>query len=84
MSALTVSQGMRIYIFKSSAKGGLRAFAADVAGTKLPGQLGPWSAVGVIGPEKDPPHKLSRAQIEQALDDNGFQLWRIKPTEPAD
>jgi hypothetical protein len=75
---------MRIFIFKSDAKAGLRAFAADVAGTKLPDQLGPWSADGVIAPEKDPPHKLPRAQIEQALDDQGFQLWRIKPTTPAD
>ena len=74
---------MQIYIFKSDAKNGLRAFTADVAGTKLPDQLGPWSAVGVIGPEKAPPHNLSRAQIEQALDDQGFQLWRIKPTVPA-
>ena len=74
---------MRIYIFKSDAKPGLQAFAADLAGTRLPDQLGPWSAVGVIGPEKDPPHKLSRAQIEQALGDQGFQLWRIKPTAPA-
>lgn len=77
-----MSQGMRIYIFKSDAKTGLRAFAGDLAGTKLPDQLGPWSAVGVIAPEKDPPHKLPRAQIEQALDDQGFQLWRIKPAEP--
>jgi len=75
---------MRIYIFKSSAKAGLRAFTADVAGTKLPDQFAPWSAVGVIGPEKDPPHKLPRAQIEQALDDQGFQLWRIKPSKPVD
>jgi hypothetical protein len=75
---------MQIYIFKSDAKAGLQAFAADVGGSKLPDQLGPWSAVGVIGPEKDPPHKLPRAQIEQALDDQGFQLWRIKPTAPTD
>jgi hypothetical protein len=74
---------MRIFIFKSDAKAGLRAFAGDLAGTKLPDQLGPWSAVGVIAPEKDPPHKLPRAKIEQALEDQGFQLWRIKPTTPA-
>lgn len=75
---------MRIYIFKSDAKTGLQAFASDLVGSRLPDQLGPWSAVGVVAPEKDPPHNLPRAQIEQALDDQGFQLWRIKPTAPAD
>ncbi len=74
---------MRIYIFKSDAKPELRAFAGDLAGTKLPDQLGPWSAVGVIGPEKAPPHNLPRAKIERALGDHGFQLWRIKPAAPA-
>jgi hypothetical protein len=69
---------MRIYMFKSEADGGLRAFAGDPAGSKLPQQHGPWHAVGVIREEKDPPHRLSRATIEKAIDDTGFQLWRMK------
>lgn len=69
---------MRIYIFKSEANDSLRAFAGDPGGSKLPTQFRPWHAVGVIGPDKDPPHKLSRADIERAIDGAGFQLWRMK------
>lgn len=69
---------MRIYIFKSEANDGLRAFAGDLAGTKLPNQFRPWHAVGVVGPDKDPPYKLPREEIETAIDLHGFQLWRLK------
>jgi hypothetical protein len=75
---------MRIYIFKSDKTSGLQAFAADQTGSKLPDRLGPWSADGVVDPGRSPPHRLSRAQIEQAIDEQGFQLWRVKPTAPAD
>jgi hypothetical protein len=70
---------MRIYIFKSEANNGLRAFAGDVAGRKLPDQFRPWHAVGVIGDDDDPPYQLSRFEIEKAIDVHGFQLWRMKP-----
>jgi len=70
---------MRIYIFKSSASGELRAFAGDLAGRKLPDQFRPWHAVGVVGENDAPPHSFSRPEIEKAIDDQGFQLWRIKP-----
>jgi hypothetical protein len=64
---------MRIYIFKSETRGGLRAFAG-----------GPWTATGAIGPDNAPPHNFSRAAIEQAIDTEGFQLWRmVKKTEAA-
>ena len=69
---------MRIYVFKSEPQKSLRAFAGDIAGSKLPGQFAPWHAVGVIGPDKDPPHQLPRTTIEQAILDRGFQLWRRK------
>jgi len=73
---------MRIYIFKSETRKGLLAFAGDLAGSRLPQQLGPWTATGAVGPEKAPPHKFSRAAIEEAIDANGFQLWRLaKKTE---
>jgi hypothetical protein len=75
---------MRLYIFKSETKSDLRAFTADVAGSKLPDQFRPWHAVGIVGPEKDPPHRLSRKAIERAIDTQGFQLWRMKATGKSD
>ena len=68
---------MRIYIFKSESRQELRAFAGDPAGSKLPQQHGPWTAIGVVRPEVDPPHTFSRVAIEWAIDGEGFQLWRL-------
>jgi hypothetical protein len=70
-------QAVRIYIFKSETTKGLRAFAGDPAGIKLPEKHGPWSVTGVVADNKAPPHKLSREVIEQAIADEGFQLWRL-------
>jgi len=69
---------MRIYMFKSETRAGLRAFAGDLVGTKLPERHGPWTATGAIGADKAPPHKLSRDAIEKAIDGEGFQLWRLR------
>jgi hypothetical protein len=41
---------MRLYIFRSDAKRELRAFAADVTGSKLPDQFRPWHAIGIVRP----------------------------------
>ena len=71
----------RIYLFKSESNKGLRAFAADLDGSKLPSRHGPWSAIGSVAAHKDLPHGLPRAAVERALDGAGFQLWRLKPTE---
>jgi hypothetical protein len=68
---------VRIFIFKSEAKPDLRAFSADPAGGQLPKQFGPWRVIGVIAPERDPPHRLSRDTIEAAIKQQGFQLWRM-------
>jgi hypothetical protein len=70
---------MHIFMFKSDAKSELRAFAGDPQGSKLPSQHGPWHATGVIRPDKQPPHNFSRSAIEKAINDQGFQLWRMKP-----
>ena len=70
---------MRIYIFKSDASIGLRAFASDAAGSSLPERFGPWHAIGVVAPESAPPYNLSRDRIEKAVGTHGFQLWRVKP-----
>jgi hypothetical protein len=68
---------MRIFIFKSEAKPDLRAFGGDLAGSRLPKQFSPWHAIGVVAPDRAPPHELSRDVIETAISDQGFQLWRV-------
>jgi hypothetical protein len=68
---------MRIYIFMSETTKGLRAFAGDPAGSKLPENHGPWSVTGVVTEERAPPHNLSREAIEKAIANGGFQLWRL-------
>ena len=69
---------MRIFIFKSEANPDLRAFGGDLAGIKLPGQFKPWRAVGTIAPNQDPPYKIARDDIEKAINECGFQLFRLK------
>ena len=71
-------EAMDIYIFKSEASNGLRAFAGDAAGRQLPDRLGPWQAIGVVTPERIFPHNLSRVAVEKAIEIGGFQLWRFK------
>jgi hypothetical protein len=70
---------MRIFVFKSGTNVNLRAFAGDLEGSKLPSQFRPWHAIGSIAADRDPPHQLSRRQIEKAINEQGFQLWRMKP-----
>ena len=69
---------MRIFIFKSEASPDLRAFCGDLVGSRLPIQFKPWRVVGAIAPDNDPPHNLSRQAIETAINDSGFQLWRVR------
>jgi hypothetical protein len=69
---------MRFYIFKSETRKELRAFAGDPAGSKLPQSHGPWTATGIVAAENAPPHNLSRVVIEEAIDAEGFQLWRMR------
>ena len=68
---------MRIYIFKSESRQELQAFAGDPSGTRLPKQHGPWTATGIIAAERAPPHNFSRDAIEEAIEAEGFQLWRM-------
>jgi hypothetical protein len=38
---------------------------------------------GVVTAEANPPHNLSRDAIEEAIEVEGFQLWRMrKKTKP--
>ena len=70
---------MRLFIFESEANTGLRAFAGDAEGRRLPDQFSPWRQIGAVRPESAPPYKLSRDTIEEAISAHGFQLWRVKP-----
>jgi hypothetical protein len=70
---------MKLFIFRSGTNASLRAFAGDLDGSRLPSQFRPWHAIGSLGADGDPPHQLSRKRIENAIDDQGFQLWRLKP-----
>jgi hypothetical protein len=68
-----------IYMFTSEATPNLHAFAGDPSGSKLPESLAPWTSAGFIKSGQHPPHRFSRAKIEQAIKLSGFQLWRLKP-----
>jgi hypothetical protein len=46
---------MRFFIFESEANTGLRSFAGDGAGRKLPDQLRPWRRIGAVRSEAAPP-----------------------------
>jgi hypothetical protein len=70
---------MKLFMFKSESKSGLHAFTADPSGGQLPSQYRPWTAVGVVKPDSDPPHGLSRRAIESSIQQHGFQLWRVIP-----
>jgi hypothetical protein len=69
---------MRIYVFKSETTAWLRAFAGDPDANKLPHQHGPWTATGTISPDGAPPYNLQRDAIENAINAEGFQLWRLR------
>jgi len=69
---------MRIYVFKSETTDRLRAFAGDPDVNKLPRQHGPWTVTGTIPSGSAPPHNFSRDAIENAIDTEGFQLWRLR------
>ena len=72
---------MRLYMFKSESNRGLRAFAAGPGSDKLPARLGPWTAVGVVRDDVDPPHNMNRELIEKGIAEQGFQFYRMKKKE---
>lgn len=65
-----------LYIFESAKMEGLRGFAADRAGERLPEKFGPWTSIGVVRSDQSPPHHLKREAIEAGIEKFGFQLWR--------
>jgi hypothetical protein len=74
----TTEKTMRLFMFKSEGNRGLRAFAADSSVAKLPPKLGPWTAIGVVREDGEPPHNMSRETIEKTISEQGFQLYRLK------
>jgi hypothetical protein len=68
------ADAMRIFIFKSDARTDLRAFGGDLAGLQLPDKFKPWRVVGAIAPNQEFPYKISRADVEMAIREQGFQL----------
>jgi hypothetical protein len=74
-------QRMRFYIFKSETTKDLRAFAGDQSGSRLPGNHAPWTVTGVVPAKATPPHNLPRETIEEAIETEGFQLWRLKTAD---
>jgi hypothetical protein len=74
---------MRIFIFKSEKSPDLRAFGGDLVGARLPTQFKPWRAIGAIAPDREPPYNLSRQLIETAINDCGYQLWRMSKKNAA-
>jgi hypothetical protein len=74
---------MRIFIFKSEKSPDLRAFGGDLVGGRLPGQFKPWRAIGAIAPDREPPYNFSREKIETAINDCGYQLWRMSKKSAA-
>jgi hypothetical protein len=74
---------MRLFMFKSEGNRGLHAFAPDPGGEQLPSRHGPWTAVGVVREDKDPPYKMSREAIEKSIAEQGFQLYKMKKAEAA-
>lgn len=67
---------MRIFVFKSESRPDLQAFAGNEVGSKLPEHHGPWTATAVVGATGALPHNISRRTVEQAIETQGFQLWR--------
>jgi hypothetical protein len=76
-AAANGGDAMKIFIFKSETRPDLRAFGGDLVGGKLPSQFSPWRAIGSIAADHEPPYNLSRQVIETAINDRGYQLWRM-------
>ncbi len=55
----------------------------DPKGLGLPEKFAPWAPLGVLRRDQEPPHGLSRQDIETGIDTSGFQLFRAKPRSKA-
>ncbi|MGI9386220.1 MAG: hypothetical protein ACR2OX_02205 [Methyloligellaceae bacterium] len=73
---------MRLFMFKSNTRDELHAFAGKSNDERLPSKFGPWESIGVVRSDEKPPHNFSRDDIEKAITDEGFQLFRIRSKTP--
>ena len=73
-----------IYTFKSETRATLRAFAGDYDGSKLPEKFGPCSVTGQTTAGVALPHRIGRPEVERAIAEEGYQLWRLKDDPPPD
>ena len=67
-----------LFMFRSEKSAALHGFAMDPAGDRLPPKFAPWTGIGVVRPDQNPPHGLRRDAIETGIAANGYQLWRKK------
>jgi len=74
------TRAMTLYIFRSQKNPEINGFAGTAKGENLPEKFAPWTLTETILPTRALPHGLNRAQAEKGVVDNGFQLWRMKPT----
>ncbi len=74
---------MRVFVFRSHSRPGLGAFAGDTGGTRLPEKFGPWRLVATVPHGISLPHGVARPAIEDAIQGEGFQLYRLKADAPA-
>lgn len=68
----------KLFLYASQKSKGVYGYAPNSDGAGLPGSLSPWQAVGVLRPDQEPPHGMSRKSIETGIRANGYQLWRKK------
>jgi hypothetical protein len=71
--------GRPLFLFRSSQTSGLNAFTASDDPGVLPQAHQPWVSVGNVPAGQALPHGLSRRAAEQAIEGQGFALWRMKP-----
>jgi len=68
----------KLFVFRSDTSVDLGGFSADAEGEGLPPKFGPWTGVGVVRPDQQPPHGLKREDIDSGVAAKGYQLFRRK------
>jgi hypothetical protein len=69
-----------IYLYRSTKTKGLFCFSSDREPRNLPASLSPWRRFGLVKPGESLPHGLARDAIAAGLEQNGYQLYRRKPS----
>jgi hypothetical protein len=69
---------MKLFIFQSGGKSGLRAFTGDSDGRMLPPRFAPWDITGIVAAAQALPRGLPRGVVEREIRSHGFQLWRLR------